>query len=135
MGCTTCDSKTDTNNTKSGTINFVPENFGSGPVMENLFLKIVVFIVLIAVLPIILLVLVLQIFFTFFTPSYVTKIKTSSHNFFKGILEKLVKLRYKKEILKREQQFRDNPDYTDVETEELDIEVFESDDNNEEESK
>ena len=134
MGCTTCKSNTETQNSNSKAINFIPENFGSGPVMENLLLKIVVFVILVAALTIILLVLVLQIFFTFFTPSYVNKIKTSSYNFFMGILQKIVKLRYRKEILKREQQFKNNPDYADIDGEELEIEVFEGD-NNEEESK
>ena len=115
-------------------ITFIPDNFGEGPVMENFLLKIVVFVILVAALPIIMLVLVLQIFFTFFTPRYVNKIKSKSHNFFKGILEKFIRLRYKKELLKREQQFKDNPDYIDIDNEELDIEVFKGD-NNEEESK
>tara|TARA_Y100000589_G_scaffold42490_1_gene35648 strand:- start:26318 stop:26722 length:405 start_codon:yes stop_codon:yes gene_type:complete len=134
MGCTTCNSNTDKKNSNSKSITFIPDNFGEGPVMENFLLKIVVFVILVAALPIIMLVLVLQIFFTFFTPRYVNKIKSKSHNFFKGILEKFIRLRYKKELLKREQQFKDNPDYIDIDNEELDIEVFKGD-NNEEESK
>lgn len=135
MGCTTCNSNEDKKNSREQTLNFVPDNFGQGPVMENLLLKIVVFIIMLAALPIILLVLVLQIFFTFFIPKKVSNINKSASNFFKRILVKLAELRYRKELLKREKQFRDNPDYTDIESKELDIEVFESDDNNEEGSK
>lgn len=134
MGCTTCNSKVSgQNHTKN--VKFLPENFGENPVMDNLLLKIVVFAIVVAALPIIMAVLVLQVFLTFFTPSYVTKVKDSFNKLFKKIIAKLVKLRYKKEMLKREKQFEGNPDYADINSKELEIDVYFDGENNEEEDK
>jgi hypothetical protein len=134
MGCTTCNKNTETKNDTKG-INFIPDNLANSPAMDNIFLKIVVFLVLVIAIPFIITILVLQIFFHFFTPKIVTKINKKATSFFRNIFEKIVALRYKKDLLKRDQQFKENPSYTDVNSEELDIEVFESNDNNEEDSK
>ena len=134
MGCTTCNKNTETKNDTKG-INFIPDNLANSPAMDNIFLKIVVFLVLIIAIPFIITILVLQIFFHFFTPKKVTKINKKATSFFRNIFEKIVALRYKKDLLKRTQQFKETPSYTDVNSEELDIEVFESNDNNEEDSK
>ena len=133
MGCSTCnqESKSQTLEMKDG-ISFIPQDFANSGLDSNLVLKIVVFVVLIAALPIIILVLVGQIFLHFFLPKSVKNVNKKFKNFIKNVFEKLVSLRYKKELKKRATQFKENRGY-DTESELVDIEVF--DNNNEEESK
>lgn len=135
MGCTTCkqQSEAQTLEMKDG-ISFIPQDFAQSGLDKNIPLKIVVFIVLVLAIPIIILVLVAQIFLHFFLPKSVKNVNKKSKNFVKNIFQKLIGLRYKKELNKRATQFKDNRGY-DTESELVDIEVFENEDNNEEESK
>ena len=130
MGCSTCNQKKES----VGSIDFIPQDFTNSSLDQNFLLKVVVFIVLIFALPLIILVLVLQIFLHFFTPKSVKNINNKARSFFTKIFEKLTMLRYKKEITKRAKQFKENRDY-EVNSELVDIEVFEKEDNNEEEEK
>lgn len=133
MGCTTCKKRSEeqTLEMKDG-ISFIPQDFAQSGLDKNIPLKIVVFVVLVAALPIIILVLVGQIFLHFFLPKSVKNVNKKSKSFIKNIFEKLVSLRYKKELKKRATQFKENRGYEE-ESELVDIDVFEN--NNEEERK
>ena len=133
MGCTTCKKRSEeqTLEMKDG-ISFIPQDFTQSGLDKNIPLKIVVFVVLVAALPIIILVLVGQIFLHFFLPKSVKNVNKKSKSFIKNIFEKLVSLRYKKELKKRATQFKENRGY-EAESELVDIDVFEN--NNEEERK
>lgn len=133
MGCTTCKKRSEeqTLEMKDG-ISFIPQDFAQSGLDKNIPLKIVVFVVLVAALPIIILVLVGQIFLHFFLPKSVKNVNKKSKSFIKNIFEKLVSLRYKKELKKRATQFKENRGY-EAESELVDIDVFEN--NNEEERK
>ena len=133
MGCTTCKKRSEeqTLEMKDG-ISFIPQDFAQSGLAKNIPLKIVVFVVLVAALPIIILVLVGQIFLHFFLPKSVKNVNKKSKSFIKNIFEKLVSLRYKKELKKRATQFKENRGY-EAESELVDIDVFEN--NNEEERK
>ena len=130
MGCTTCKKRSEeqTLEMKDG-ISFIPQDFAQSGLDKNIPLKIVVFVVLVAALPIIILVLVGQIFLHFFLPKSVKNVNKKSKSFIKNIFEKLVSLRYKKELKKRATQFKENRGY-EAESELVDIDVFEN--NNEE---
>ena len=133
MGCTTCKKRSEeqTLEMKDG-VSFIPQDFAQSGLDKNIPLKIVVFVVLVAALPIIILVLVGQIFLHFFLPKSVKNVNKKSKSFIKNIFEKLVSLRYKKELKKRATQFKENRGY-EAESELVDIDVFEN--NNEEERK
>ena len=133
MGCTTCKKRSEeqTLEMKDG-ISFIPQDFAQSGLDKNIPLKIVVFVVLVAAVPIIILVLVGQIFLHFFLPKSVKNVNKKSKSFIKNIFEKLVSLRYKKELKKRATQFKENRGY-EAESELVDIDVFEN--NNEEERK
>lgn len=133
MGCTTCKKRSEEQTLEmKDEISFIPQDFAQSGLDKNIPLKIVVFVVLVAALPIIILVLVGQIFLHFFLPKSVKNVNEKSKNFIKNIFEKLVSLRYKKELKKRATQFKENRGY-ESESELVDIDVFEN--NNEEERK
>ena len=133
MGCTTCKKRSEEQTLEMNDgISFIPQDFAQCGLDKNIPLKIVVFVVLVAALPIIILVLVGQIFLHFFLPKSVKNVNKKSKSFIKNIFEKLVSLRYKKELKKRATQFKENRGY-EAESELVDIDVFEN--NNEEERK
>ena len=133
MGCTTCKKRSEEQTLEMNDgISFIPQDFAQSGLDKNIPLKIVVFVVLVAALPIIILVLVGQIFLHFFLPKSVKNVNKKSKSFIKNIFEKLVSLRYKKELKKRATQFKENRGY-EAESELVDIDVFEN--NNEEERK
>jgi hypothetical protein len=132
MGCETCKNKNQTQNIGSGeikNIDFMPESFVAGDFSGNFLLKVIVFGVLVIGIPFIVLALVIQVFLHFFLPKSAGKVAIKVKSFVKGLIEKWVVRKHKKEIKRREKSFGKNRSY-DNDSELLDLEVYETPNDN-----
>jgi hypothetical protein len=113
--------------TINGITDNVTEKVGDNIVNQSFIIRLVTFLLLVVGFPIIYVAVVVMIFFQFFLP------KKKSPNLFKGMIEMLVTkyamFKAKRELRRREKEFEKNRSY-DGDSELLDIEVFETTENN-----
>ena len=123
MGCSTCNQQNQ-NQEEKDNISLVSDQLMNSKVSDYFLIKVGTFIAVVLALPFIVLALVFQVFIHFFIPKKVEGINKKFRNGFTNLFVGLHKFRIKKEIKKREQQFKNNGGY-DENSELLDIEVYE----------
>ena len=123
MGCSTCNQQNQ-NQEEKDNISLVSDQLMNSKVSDYFLIKVGTFIAVVLALPFIVLALVFQVFIHFFIPKSVNGINKRFRNGFTNLFVKLQQFRIKKEIKKREQQFKNNGGY-DENSELLDIEVYE----------
>ena len=123
MGCSTCNQQNH-NQEEKDNISLVSDQLMNSKVSDYFLIKVGTFIAVVLALPFIVLALVFQVFIHFFIPKKVEGINKKFRNGFTNLFVGLHKFRIKKEIKKREQQFKNNGGY-DENSELLDIEVYE----------
>ena len=122
MGCNTCKTQKQTNQNNIGSS--IPNNLNS----ENIFIRIIAFFSVMISLPFIFLVLLGQVFIAFFLPKFYDSISKKFSDAYKNVLINTSSNKVKAELEKREEQFKDNGDYT-IDSNLLSVNVY--DDNNE----
>ena len=123
MGCSTCNQQNQ-NQEEKDNISLVSDQLMNSKVSDYFLIKVGTFIAVVLALPFIVLALVFQVFIHFFIPKKVEGINKRFRNGLTYLFLKLQQFRIKKEIKKREQQFKNNGGY-DENSELLDIEVYE----------
>jgi len=123
MGCSTCNQQNQ-NQEEKDNISLVSNQLMNSNVTDYFLIKVGTFIAVVLAIPFIVLALVFQVFIHFFIPKSVNGINKRFRNGFTNLFVKLQQFRIKKEIKKREQQFKNNGGY-DENSELLDIEVYE----------
>lgn len=123
MGCSTCNQQNQ-NQEEKDNISLVSNQLMNSNVTDYFLIKVGTFIAVVLAIPFIVLALVFQVFIHFFIPKSVNGINKRFRNGFTNLFAKLQQFRIKKEIKKREQQFKNNGGY-DENSELLDIEVYE----------
>ena len=134
MGCSTCKNKkrakqnnqnnVDYENVGGGdpdvviegddVVNLIPESFQNGDFSGNFMFKVVAFIVMVIAIPLIIIVLIVKMFLTFFIPKSLPKASKRVTGFFMGGFKLYANFRRKKELKKRERQFKKNGGYEEV---------------------
>lgn len=121
MGCNTCNqTETQNDNNENQTLNLIPSDLAG----STFLFRVIAFFVIIIAIPLIILVLVGQIFISFFFPKSLPNVTKKFKNLFMGIFTKYAEFKYKREIRKRENQFKDTTSY--VEKNIDDIEIFDN---------
>ena len=128
MGCNTCNQQNQ-NQEEKDNISLVSDQLMNSKVSDYFFIKVGTFIAVVLALPFIVLALVFQVFIHFFIPKKVNGINKKFRNGFTNLFVRLHKFRIKKEMKKRENQFKNNGGY-DENSELLDIEVYEDSEDN-----
>lgn len=123
MGCNTCNQQNQ-NHEEKDNISLVSDQLMNSKVSDYFLIKVGTFIAVVLALPFIILALVFQVFIHFFLPKSVNGINKKFRNGFTKLFVGLHKFRIKKEMKKRENQFKNNGGY-DENSELLDIEVYE----------
>jgi signal transduction histidine kinase len=123
MGCNTCNQSSRVVNgmEEEQTLNIIPSDLAGG----TFLFRLIAFLVIVIAIPLIILVLVGQIFISFFFPKSLPKVSKKFKGFFMGLFTKYAEFKYKREIRKRENQFKESTSY--VEKNIDDIEIFDND--------
>ena len=124
MGCNTCNQQS-----QKSEVDLVTDSLVNSKGTEHLFLKIGAFVGVVAALPVIIVALVFQVFMQFFLPKSLPKVNTKFRNGFQNIFKFFIGLRTKKEMKKREREFKNSMGYEEG-SELIDIEVYEDNVNN-----
>jgi signal transduction histidine kinase len=121
MGCNTCNqTETQNDNNENQTLNLIPSDLAG----STFLFRVITFFVIIIAIPLIILVLVGQIFISFFFPKSLPNVTKKFKNLFMGIFTKYAEFKYKREIRKRENQFKDTTSYVGKNID--DIEIFDN---------
>lgn len=125
MGCNTCkqsNSKIVSEIPSEETINLLPYDISA----SSFLFKLIAFSVMIIALPLVLIVLIGQIFFALFLPKKLNKVTMKFKSFFIGFFTKYAEFKVKKELKKREKQFKNTKNYISKDIEE--VEIYDNDD-------
>jgi signal transduction histidine kinase len=123
MGCNTCNQPSGVVNemNEEQTLNIIPSDL----VGSTFLFRVIAFLVIVIAIPLIILVLVGQIFISFFFPKSLPNVSKKFKNVFLGIFTKYAEFKYKREIRKRENQFKKTTTYVEKDIDEM--EIFDND--------
>jgi len=120
MGCNTCKQSNAgpiDNVGEEQTVSLLPDNLYDG----TFLFKVVAFFAITVAIPFILLILIGQVFLSFFFPKSLPKVAKKFRGFFMGIFAKYAEFKLKRNMKKRDRQFKKTVDYVSKDIEEVEI--------------
>jgi len=129
MGCNTCKQSNAGpigNVGDEQTVSLLPDNLYDG----TFLFKVVAFFAITVAIPFILLILIGQVFLSFFFPKSLPKVAKKFRGFFIGIFAKYAEFKLKRNMKKRDRQFKKTVDYVSKDIEE--VEIYDNESKNDE---
>ena len=120
MGCSTCKQSNSglvTEIPSEDTIRLLPSDLSG----SSFLFRLIAFFVIVIAIPLVILVLVGQMFFAFFIPKKLDKVSGGFRKFLMGIFTKYAEFKMKRELRKREKQFKKTTDYVSKDIDDLEI--------------